>query len=81
MSVRDGLKNMFLFLKAFRRNPEERFDNADQMLKAWREAGSRALALLADDVDIAVAQPTTNVVIRGASALLVARELGLSLVR
>ena len=46
-----------------------------------REAGSRALALLADDVDIAVAQPTTNVVIRGASALLVARELGLSLVR
>ncbi|HEX2755537.1 MAG TPA: ROK family transcriptional regulator [Candidatus Limnocylindrales bacterium] len=46
-----------------------------------REAGSRALALLADDVDIAVARPTTNVVIRGASALLVARELGLSLVR
>jgi N-acetylglucosamine repressor len=46
-----------------------------------REAGSRALALLADDVDIVVARPTTNVVIRGASALLVARELGLSLVR
>ncbi len=46
-----------------------------------REAGGRALALLADDVDIAVARPTTNVVIRGASALLVARELGLSLVR
>jgi N-acetylglucosamine repressor len=46
-----------------------------------REAGSRALALLADDVEIAVARPTTNVVIRGASALLVARELGLSLVR
>jgi predicted NBD/HSP70 family sugar kinase len=46
-----------------------------------REAGSRALALLADDVDISVARPTTNVVIRGASALLVARELGLSLVR
>jgi predicted NBD/HSP70 family sugar kinase len=46
-----------------------------------REASSRALALLADDVDIAVARPTTNVVIRGASALLVARELGLSLVR
>src|SRR6185295_14049363 len=44
-----------------------------------REAGSRALALLADDIDIAVARPTTNVVIRGASALLVARELGLSL--
>jgi len=46
-----------------------------------REAGRRSLALLADDVDIAVARPTTNVVIRGASALLVARELGLSLVR
>jgi N-acetylglucosamine repressor len=46
-----------------------------------REAGSRALALLADDIEIAVARPTTNVVIRGASALLVARELGLSLAR
>ena len=46
-----------------------------------REATSRALALLADDIEIAVARPTTNVVIRGASALLVARELGLSLVR
>jgi predicted NBD/HSP70 family sugar kinase len=54
--------------------------------EAWlsavrREATSRALALLADDIEIAVARPTTNVVIRGASALLVARELGLSLVR
>lgn len=46
-----------------------------------REASSRALALLADDIEIGVARPTTNVVIRGASALLVARELGLSLVR
>jgi N-acetylglucosamine repressor len=46
-----------------------------------REARSRALALLADDIEIAVARPTTNVVIRGASALLVAREFGLSLVR
>jgi N-acetylglucosamine repressor len=46
-----------------------------------REAGSHALALLADDVAIDIARPTTNVVIRGASALLVARELGLSLVR
>jgi N-acetylglucosamine repressor len=46
-----------------------------------REAGTRALALLAEDIEIAVARPTTNVVIRGASALLVARELGLSLVR
>jgi N-acetylglucosamine repressor len=46
-----------------------------------REAGGRALALLADDVDIRVARPTSNVVVRGASSLLVARELGLSLVR
>jgi predicted NBD/HSP70 family sugar kinase len=46
-----------------------------------REAGSRALALLADDIEIVVGRPTTNVVIRGASSLLVARELGLSLVR
>jgi N-acetylglucosamine repressor len=46
-----------------------------------REARTRALALLAEDIEIAVARPTTNVVIRGASALLVARELGLSLVR
>ncbi len=46
-----------------------------------REAGGRALALLAEQVEIAVGRPTTNVVVRGASALLVARELGLSLVR
>jgi len=46
-----------------------------------REATTRSLALLADDVDISLGHPTTNVVIRGASALLVARELGLSLVR
>ena len=44
-------------------------------------AGSHALALLVDDLEIDVGRPTTNVVIRGASALLVARELGLSLVR
>jgi N-acetylglucosamine repressor len=54
----------------------------DRWLSAVRrEATSRALALLADDVDITLGRPTTNVVIRGASALLVARELGLSLVR
>jgi N-acetylglucosamine repressor len=54
----------------------------DRWLSAVRrEAGGRALALLADDVDIQVIRPTTNVVIRGASSLLVARELGLSLVR
>jgi N-acetylglucosamine repressor len=46
-----------------------------------REATSRALALLADDIEIVVGRPTSNVVIRGASSLLVARELGLSLVR
>jgi N-acetylglucosamine repressor len=46
-----------------------------------REAGGGALALLADTLDIQVGRPTTNVVIRGASSLLVARELGLSLVR
>src|SRR5689334_1981174 len=46
-----------------------------------RDATSRALALLADAVELTVAAPTTNVVVRGASALLVARELGLSLVR
>jgi predicted NBD/HSP70 family sugar kinase len=46
-----------------------------------REAAGRALALLADDVRIEIGAPTTNVVVRGASALLVARELGLSLVR
>jgi hypothetical protein len=46
-----------------------------------REAASRALALLADDVEVEVGRQTTNVVIRGASSLLVARELGLSLVR
>src|SRR5262249_9791993 len=46
-----------------------------------REAGGRALAPLAAEVDIQVGRPTTNVVIRGASSLLVARELGLSLVR
>ena len=46
-----------------------------------REASGRALALLADEVRIEIGAPTTNVVVRGASALLVARELGLSLVR
>jgi predicted NBD/HSP70 family sugar kinase len=46
-----------------------------------REASTRALAPLADDVEISIGAPTTNVVVRGASALLVARELGLSLVR
>ncbi|HZC33827.1 MAG TPA: ROK family transcriptional regulator [Candidatus Bathyarchaeia archaeon] len=46
-----------------------------------REASGRALGELADRTDISVGRPTTNVVIRGASALLVARELGLSLAR
>jgi serine/threonine protein kinase len=34
-SLRDGLTEFFQ--KAFRRNPEERFDNARQMLDAWRD--------------------------------------------
>jgi hypothetical protein len=46
-----------------------------------REAASHALGQLADRTEISVGAPTTNVVIRGASALLVARELGLSLAR
>jgi N-acetylglucosamine repressor len=46
-----------------------------------REAEGRALAPLAAEVEIQVGRATTNVVIRGASALLVGRELGLSLVR
>lgn len=54
----------------------------DRWLSAVRrEASGRALALLADHVDIQVVRPATNVVVRGASSLLVARELGLSLVR
>jgi predicted NBD/HSP70 family sugar kinase len=57
-------------------------DLGDPWLAAVRrEATGRALALLADDIEIDVARPTTNVVVRGASALLVARELGLSLAR
>ncbi|HEY7131606.1 MAG TPA: ROK family protein [Candidatus Limnocylindrales bacterium] len=46
-----------------------------------REAEGRALAPLVDEVDIQVRRSTSNIVIRGASALLVGRELGLSLVR
>ena len=46
-----------------------------------REAASHALGQLAERTEISVGAPTTNVVIRGASALLVARELGLSLAR
>jgi predicted NBD/HSP70 family sugar kinase len=54
----------------------------DRWLGAVRSAATTgALALLAEDVVITVGRPTSNVVIRGASALLVARELGLSLVR
>ncbi len=57
-------------------------DLGDRWLRAVHDAAtSRSLALLADDAEISVGRPTTNVVIRGASALLVARELGLSLVR
>jgi len=54
----------------------------DAWLRAVREAAtSRALGQLAERAQISVGTPTTNVVIRGASALLVARELGLSLAR
>jgi predicted NBD/HSP70 family sugar kinase len=54
----------------------------DRWLAAVRRAATeRALAPLADEARIAIGVPTTNVVVRGASALLVARELGLSLVR
>ena len=54
----------------------------ERWLGAVRAAATtRSLALLADDTQIAVGHATTNVVVRGASALLVARELGLSLVR
>jgi len=45
------------------------------------EAAGRALGQLSERTDIVVGTPSTNVVIRGASALLVARELGLSLAR
>ena len=45
------------------------------------EAAGRALGQLSERTDIAVGTPSTNVVIRGASALHVARELGLSLAR
>ncbi|TVP98296.1 MAG: BREX system serine/threonine kinase PglW [Planctomycetaceae bacterium] len=34
-SLRDGLTEFFT--RAFRRNPAERFDNAEQMLAAWRD--------------------------------------------
>lgn len=34
-SLRDGLTEFFY--KSFRRNPEDRFDNAEQMLNAWRD--------------------------------------------
>ena len=34
-SLRDSLTEFFQ--KAFRRNPEDRFDNAEQMLDAWRD--------------------------------------------
>ena len=54
----------------------------ERWLSAVRRAATeRALAPLADEIAIDVGVPTTNVVVRGASALLVARELGLSLVR
>ncbi len=46
-----------------------------------REAGRGALALLADRTEVVVGRPASNVVVLGASALLVTSELGLSLAR
>lgn len=45
------------------------------------EARSRSLGLLADRTELVVGERTSDVVLLGASALLVARELGLSLAR
>jgi hypothetical protein len=45
------------------------------------EARRRALGLLAADTEIEFGRLAPNVVVRGASALLINRELGLSLAR
>jgi serine/threonine protein kinase len=50
-SLRDNL--MEFFTRAFRRNPDERFDNAEAMLDAWRECfvGIENTGTLSDHVD------------------------------
>lgn len=50
-SMRDNL--MEFFTRAFRRNPDERFDNAEAMLDAWRDCfvGIEDPSTLSDHVD------------------------------
>lgn len=50
-SMRDALVEFFQ--RAFRRNPDERFDNAEQMLNAWRDcfAGIEQPGLLSEHED------------------------------
>jgi len=50
-SLRDNL--MEFFTRAFRRNPDERFDNAEAMLDAWRDCfvGIENLSTATDDFD------------------------------
>lgn len=50
-SLRDNL--MEFFTRAFRRNPDERFDNAEAMLDAWRDCfvGIESTGTLSDHVD------------------------------
>jgi serine/threonine protein kinase len=51
-SLRDNL--MEFFTRAFRRNPDERFDNAEAMLDAWRDCfvGIEDPSTLSDHVDV-----------------------------
>jgi len=50
-SLRDNLSEFFF--KAFRRNPQDRFDNAEQMLSAWRDCfvGIEEPGSLSDQAD------------------------------
>ena len=50
-SLRDNL--MEFFTRAFRRNPDERFDNSEAMLDAWRDCfvGIEGTGTLSDQVD------------------------------
>ena len=51
-SLRDNL--MEFFTRAFRRNPDERFDNAEAMLDSWRDCfvGIEDPSTLSDHVDV-----------------------------
>lgn len=53
--LREGLAEFFR--RAFRRNPAERFDNAEAMLAAWRQVFDRAEAGSAATVDASGAIP------------------------